>query len=135
MEGMVSSKMITIQREYFDMKGTGWRLDKWASGLVVRLLEITHGQWLYRNVAVHDSVVGRLSLNRQADIAMQIEQQLSLGGEDLLEEDQYLMDINWDTLQGKSQDGQEYWLLAIQAARVAGQITREIHPVDGEDYG
>ena len=86
-------------------------------------------------MAVHDVVVGQLAIKRQADIAMQIEQQLSIGGEDLLEEDQYLMEINWDTLQGSSCDGQEYWLLAIQAARVAGQITRGIHPVDGEDYG
>ena len=35
MEGMVSSKMIEIQRNYFGMKGAGWKLEKWASGLVV----------------------------------------------------------------------------------------------------
>ena len=27
-------------------------LEKWGQQLVVRLLEVTHGQWLYRNVHV-----------------------------------------------------------------------------------
>ena len=29
----------------------------------------------------------------------------------------------------------EYWLLAIKAARVASQLTQEVHGQDGVDYG
>ena len=135
MEGMVSTKIIKIQREFFVAWGTSWKLERWATGLVVRLLEITHGQWLYRNVVVHDSTRGQLALARKEDIAKQIEDQLVQGGEGLLEEDLYLLDINLGDLQDSIGESHTYWLLAIQAARAAGQLTGEVRPVDGSDYG
>ncbi len=58
MEGMVSCWIIDIQWEYFALRGTSWRLEKWVIGLVTHLLEVTHGQWLYQNVMVHDAVTG-----------------------------------------------------------------------------
>lgn len=32
-------------------------VDKWATGLIIKLLELTHRQWLYRNVVVHGQEV------------------------------------------------------------------------------
>ncbi len=81
MEGMVSAKLIDIQKDYFVGRGTSWKLEKWTTGLVVRLLEVTHGQWLYRNVVVHDATSGQLALARKEDIVKQIEDQLEQGGE------------------------------------------------------
>ena len=57
-------------------------------GLVTRLLEVTHGQWLYRNVLVHDKTNGQLAMIRKEDITARIEEQLLLGQGNLLEEDQ-----------------------------------------------
>jgi hypothetical protein len=37
----------------------------WSVGLVTKLLEVTHGQWLYRNVHVHDRVTGERLLPRK----------------------------------------------------------------------
>ena len=135
MEGMVSRKLLDIQAEFFAARSTSWKIDKWASGLVVRLLEVTHGQWLYRNVMVHDAISGRLATTRKEDIAAQIEEQLLQGGEDLLEEDAYLLEINLGDLQSSTGEQQEYWLLALKAARVASQITRGRLATDGTDYG
>ncbi len=36
-------------------------LDKWCAGLITQLLEIMHGQWLYRNYIVHDPVSGTIA--------------------------------------------------------------------------
>ena len=102
MEGMVSRRLIDLQQDYFTLHGTSWKLDKWASGLVVRLLEVTHGQWLYHNVVVHDAVHGRLTLTRKEDIAAKIESQLLQGGTDLLEEDAFLLEVNLGDLQEAS---------------------------------
>ncbi len=135
MEGMVSNKMVDIQREYFAARNASWKLDGWATGLVVRLLEITHGQWLYRNVIVHDSTSGRLAVTQKEEIAEKIEAELAAGGSGLLEEDLYLLEVNLGDLSDSMGDGQEYWLLAIQAAWVAGQIAAGILPTDGTDYG
>ena len=89
MEGMPSRRMVEIQAEYFALRGRSWKLDKWATGLVVRLLEVTHGQWLYRNAVVHDRTSGHLALIRKEELAAKIEEQLLLGQGGLLESNQY----------------------------------------------
>ena len=55
MEGMISKETVKLQKDCVDLGGCSVLLDKWAQGLVVRLLEVTHGQWLYRNIHVHDA--------------------------------------------------------------------------------
>ena len=135
MEGMISKRLVEVQQEYFTLTGTGWKLGKWAAGLSVRLLEITHGQWLYRNVLVHDKVLGGHARARKEDIAAQIEAQLKRGGDNLLAEDSYLMEVNLEDLSDSLGERHEYWLLAIAAARQAAQLRQEGNPPDGTDYG
>ena len=62
MEGMISHRMRTIQRLYHLQAGIRISPEKWAKGLILKLLEITHGQWLYRNVQIHDSVSAHMLL-------------------------------------------------------------------------
>ena len=50
--------MIKIQREYVEAGGCWLSLDNWAKALAVKLLEATHGQWLNRNIVIHDLVGG-----------------------------------------------------------------------------
>ena len=56
--------------------------DGWAKGLVVKLLEITHGKWLYRNVQVHDSVSSWKAVERKEELQREIEGQIKMGGRD-----------------------------------------------------
>ena len=55
---MISSEALVIQAECVDLGGCLLLLDNWANGLAIKLLEATHGQWLYRNMLVHDTVSG-----------------------------------------------------------------------------
>ena len=60
-EGMIAKEILVIQQDYLDLRGARGTCTKptsWAKGLIIRLIEITHGQWLCRNVHVHDSVKG-----------------------------------------------------------------------------
>jgi hypothetical protein len=55
MEGMISKEILNLHysttcENEEDMPASS----AWAKGLVTKLLEVTHGQWLYRNVHVHD---------------------------------------------------------------------------------
>ena len=74
--------------------------------------EVTHGQWLYRNVQVHDDDASL----RKEEIIAEIEKQQEMGEEGLLPEDRYLLEINLDDMEITSGKKQEYWLLAIRAA-------------------
>ena len=117
MEGMISRKVLAIQRDCAEAGGCNLTLENWAKGLVIKLLEVTHGQWLYRNVVVHDIVGGLEAVKRKQELQIRIERQIELGGEGLDEQDKYLLEINLEDLEYSSGEGQYYWLLAIQSAR------------------
>ena len=156
MEGMISLGVVAIQRDYLSLHGLLWKLDRWASGLVIKLLEVTHGQWLYRNVVVHDKTAGSLATLHKEAILDDIEEQLSRGEDGLLDEHKYLLEVNLDNLDSSDGSNEEYWLLAIRAARIACAARLEDgdsaigdrprlrprnasgivrHPQDGQDYG
>ena len=122
MEGMISKECRRIQYDHMRARGTKLSIDRWMAGLITKLMEVTHGQWLYRNVQVHDSVAGVTASLRKEEIQMEIECQQELGGEGLLEEDKYLLEVNLEDMETTSGERQEYWLLAIRAAREACRL-------------
>jgi hypothetical protein len=122
MEGMVSKEMRNIQRTHASVSGMRHNTERWGVELVTRLLEVTHGQWLYRNVQVHDRINGTLATQRKEELQMEIERQRELGTEGLLEEDCYLAECNLGDLEETSGMKETYWLLAIKAAREASRL-------------
>jgi hypothetical protein len=50
MEDMVSKQIVSPYAEHGTLRGEGILTKKWACQLVVQLLEITHGQLVYRNI-------------------------------------------------------------------------------------
>ena len=117
LEGMISTEITSIQQQYIAVNGSRISLDKWCSGLITRLLEITHGQWLYRNYIVHDPVSGTIATARKEELLVEIERQQEQGNAGLLEEDKYLAEVNLEEMSTSSGERQHYWLLAIQTAR------------------
>jgi hypothetical protein len=117
MEGMISKEILPLQGEHIEAGGCNLTIDVWAQGLVTKLLEATHGQWLYRNVHVHDTVAGVAATARKEEIQQFIEDQLDMGGEGLDERDKFLLEINLEDLETSSGEDQHYWLLQIEAAR------------------
>ena len=122
MEGMISKELVELQKYATVESDSSLTVDKWAKDLVIRLLEITHGQWLYRNVMVHDKSAGDLATRRKEEIRRELEEQLALGGEGLDEDDMFLLEINLDDLDSSTREDQEYWLLALQAAPEARHL-------------
>ena len=98
----------------------------------VTMIEVSR-VFSYRNVVVHDAMSGTLATTRKEEIQRQIELQQALGTQDLQEEDNYLLEINLEDLERSSGERQEYWMLAIQAARKAGEIARAELEVEGEE--
>ena len=88
MEGMISKEMRSIQYNFYHSQGLRLSLTQWAKRLILKLLKSTHGQWIYRNVQIQDSVAGTQATLRKEKILREIEEQLELGDEGLLEEDQ-----------------------------------------------
>ena len=56
MEGMVSKRLRELQTTYTVVTGSRVMPEQWTTGVVIKLLEVTHGQWLYCCIQVHDRV-------------------------------------------------------------------------------
>ncbi len=132
MEGMVTRSIRSIQEMYTITDGSILSPQKWSVGVVTKLLETTHGQWLYRCIQIHDRVNGTLATQRKEELQREIESQQELGIVGLMEEDQYLAEVNLEDLESTTGERQEYWLVAICTAWEASilqgnQTTRQRH--------
>ncbi len=132
MEGMVTRSIRKIQETYTTTDGSNLSPEKWTIGVVTKLLEATHGQWLYRCVQIHDRLNGTNGMLREEELQREIESQQEMGMEGLMEEDQYLAEVNLEDLESTTGKRQEYCLVVIRAARHASilqrdQITRQRH--------
>jgi len=119
MEGMVAKDLREIQATYSEIEGSNVMPEQWTIGVVIKLLETTHGQWLYRCIQVHDRKQGTQATLWKEELQREIEAQQEMGFNRLLDEDQYLAEVNLDDLEQSSGLQQEYWLVAIRAAREA----------------
>ena len=128
MEGMIAEQVGRIQRNYWNLYGWRGSMEKWVQTLITKLMECTHGQWLYRNVMVHDAWHGSAIALRKEELLGEIEAQLD-SEESLLPEDQYLMEVNLGNIDNSSGEDHEYWLLAVKAARVAKELAGEVQGI------
>jgi hypothetical protein len=122
MMGMLSTQMAVVQSAYLMQHQATRPVSTWISGLITQLLQVTHFQWIYRCVVVHDRSTGTLVTAHKEEMMKEIEHQLELGGEGLAEEDKFLLECNFDELATTNGEQQEYWILAIQAAREACRL-------------
>ncbi len=120
--GMVSSKLLPIQSAYLLQCNFSHQAESWISGVITQLLQVTHYQWIYRCVLVHDHTTGMLISSHKAELLKEINHQQTLGPEGLSEEDRFLLECNFDELTLTAGKQQEYWLLAVQAAREATRL-------------
>ena len=83
---------------------------------------MTHCQWIYRCVLVHDRSTGTLLSAHKEELMKEIAYQLELGAEGLAEDNRFLLEYNFDELTTTNGEQQECWILAIQAAREACRL-------------
>jgi hypothetical protein len=58
--GMVSSKLLPIQSDFFLHSKSSSCAMCWISDLITQLLQFTHTQWIYQCVLIHDHTTGTL---------------------------------------------------------------------------
>ena len=136
MEGMISKEITGIQKLYLALRSYHISIECWTTGLITKLLEVTHGQWLYRNVHAQDSISVTTATLHKEEIQMDIEKQQELSTDSLKEGDKYLMKINLEDLENTSGGKQQYWLLAIHAASESSGLRshNRTRPPEGRAY-
>ena len=103
--------------------------ESWAKGLIHRLLELTHRQWIYRNTEVHFVAEGGLTLRQHEELMDQVEDYATVDPDDLLPENRALLEIDFDALGKGSTQDKQFWVAemdsAISAAEHIKQGTRQ----------
>jgi hypothetical protein len=112
MEGMVAAEMVEFVKLYGVGEDCKLEAEIWVERLVIKLL-------------VHDSISGVLVTRDKEELQMEIEKQRELGGEGLVEQDKWMMEVNLDDLEKTTGEAQYYWLVAIQAAREAYNLRHQ----------
>ncbi len=106
--GMVSKKLLQIQSAHLSQCNSGHTAKKWISGFITQLLQVTHSQWIYRCVLVHNQTTGTLILAHKNELLKEIDHQLALGPEGMAEKDRFLLECNFEDMVSTSGEQQEY---------------------------
>ena len=126
LEGKVSVSIRRLQEFFLVGCDTMMTIDDWMRGFITKLLEISHSQWIYRNLTKHHASQGRIALKAREDLMREVERQLDLGLNNLPPESQCLLEIDPADLFCRTTEKVQYWLNATLAARAAGERALEV---------
>ena len=119
--GRIPCSLRNFQQDYCASINSRMNGKDWAKALIARLLNISHGQWTYRNFSLHSKARGHLRLSHEADVLNNIATLASCRPEDIPPESRFLLEVEIVNLESKSLSQQEYWITAMKAALKAGR--------------
>jgi hypothetical protein len=70
MEGYISSHFYNIQQFHLLMSSNYLNGVDWTKQFISKILQLTHSQWIYRNIFLHDKRHGYLQ-NKQSESLLQ----------------------------------------------------------------
>ena len=129
-EGRFLSYYVELQRDYLRDIDTYTTAESWATGLMERLIKITHKQWLYRNSTVHFKSKDGRTLAEHEKIKSKIEKLLLTDPDDLLEEDVALLHEDVTELAEATAVDQEYWIASMETAVLAAYHKRKFDRIE-----
>jgi hypothetical protein len=119
--GRIPLSLTKFQQAYCASINSRMTGTDWAKAFVTKLLNISHGQWMYRNFSLHNKTRGHLRLTQQAEVLSEIATLAASRPEDIPPESRFLLEVEVITLDGQSLARQEYWITAMKAALKAGR--------------
>lgn len=127
LEGKISKQFYHIQQAYLAGSPSPLNGRDWVKSFISELLQISHTQWLFRNITLHDKRQGHLATTRKKELLAEIEKLHKTPIDDIPPESKFLLDCDLDDLKAADNDHQEQWIDAILAARKAGLRLRRLN--------
>jgi hypothetical protein len=119
MVGMISHHIRSIQYPHLLSAPTLLMVDDWMTQFIGKLLHITHGQWIYRNISKYHESIGHIRKTERRESLLEIDRLMHLRPEELPEESKFLLEVNFARLRRGDLTSQHYWVHAIKAALAA----------------
>ena len=123
MEGRVSNKLYLTQHLHLSTSPSLINGNDWMKSLISKVLHITHSQWIFRNLSLHDQQQGHLRLNDRIKTLHEIETLADTNQHKIPTDSKFLLEFDFDKLCEANLEQQQYWVFAIKAARKVGRRT------------
>ena len=94
----------------------------WTKQFISKLLQLTHLQWIYSNISLHDKQQGYLRNKQSRDLLQEITELLELSPDEVPEGSRFLLEVNFTDLTSSHLKTQCYWTLTVNAALTAKQL-------------
>ena len=97
-ERKISREILLLQESVLASSPSPLSIADWTKHFITHLLQISHSQWVFRNVSLHDHTVGYLHDVKRRKIMQEIDQLSNLNPADLTADIRYLLEIDFTTL-------------------------------------
>jgi hypothetical protein len=97
-EGHISIHFYEIQTFHLAMSSSLLNGTDWTKQFITKILQITHSQWIYRNILLQDTRQGYLHHKRADKLMKEMEVLADLSPEDVPEASRFLLEINFTEL-------------------------------------
>eukprot|EP00956_Cyclotella_meneghiniana_P045869 scaffold388458_cov96-Cyclotella_meneghiniana.AAC.2 len=98
MLGIITSTLRPLQHCHLLGSSSLLTVDDWLTQLINKLLHITHGQWIYRNISKHHATLGMILKTERRAMLLEIDRLTQLTPEDVPEDSKFLLEIDFSTL-------------------------------------
>jgi hypothetical protein len=115
-EGHISTHFYAIQTFHLAMSSSYLNGEDWTKQFISKILQITHSQWIFWNISLHNKTHGYLHNKKANKIMQQINVLSDLASEEVPEDSQFLLEINFSELSSYHLETQKYWTLAVDPA-------------------
>jgi hypothetical protein len=97
----------------------------WTKQFIAKILQLTHLQWIYWNISLHEKHQGYLQNKQLEDLLQEIAKPSKLSPNEVPDNCQFLLKVNFTKLTTFHLETQQHWTLAMNAALAAQQLDRQ----------
>ena len=134
MEGRISRHFYNIQCVHLAMSSSYLNGKDWTKQCIDRILRITHSQWIYRNVCLHDRKEGCLHHHEMEEMDDKAEELAEINPAELPKESRFLLEMDGEESTNRTYNDLDYWIRAVEAAKIAGRRKGKKNKSRTKDY-
>ena len=127
MEAKVSTQLFEMQAAWLIGQGSTTSIESWSRSFLMKLIDITHQQWLYRNARLHIRHVEGLSLAEHGHILEKVYSMIDTDPMALLPEHRSLLQVDYEGLGKGSSMDRQYWIVNMESALKAKRRIQDEH--------
>lgn len=120
-EGHISTHFYVIQSFHLAMSSSHLNGEDWIKQFITRILQLTHSQWIFRNISLHDKHMDSFAIKWPTRFFnLQLINEFSeVAPEEVPKDSQFLLEINFSEYTKSHLETQTYWTLAMDVAITA----------------